>query len=61
MLFSLKCQLLPWVISSLIPQAHTSADLLDSFLKEEDILAFQARETNKNNFYFGKTKVLTYI
>lgn len=57
MLFSLKCPFLPGVISSLIPQLHTSTDLLDGVLKKEDSLDFQVRRTNKDNrFYFGKNE-----
>lgn len=56
MLFSLKYSFFPWVISSLIPQLHTSTDLLDSVLKKEDNLDFQVRRANNNRFYFGENQ-----
>lgn len=58
MLFSLKYSFLPWVISFRIPLLHTSTDLLDSVLKKEDNLDFQARRANRTTgFVLVKTKV----
>ena len=56
MLFSLKYSFFPWVISSLIPQLHTSTDLLDSVLKKEDNPDFQVRRANNNRSYFGENQ-----